>query len=522
MNAHRGALAVAIAAPLLALTLPAGAATHGTRGHGPSTSGHGRSPHSATVTGSNSFVTGVLPPPPAGSTTPYNQAAEPQIRADQVGNFYISSENGLAAGTDAWSSTTGGVSYTSLPQPNEVSTISGGTGLAPGGGDTDLATAPATNNAGKQNVYVASLTLGDVTVSASADGGHTWNTQALSATVPVDDREWIAAFGQSNYDLSYHAIATGDQIIVNEGTLLAGVPTSVATYDAISPSNPTIYAATLAGNEIGNIATDPTTGNVYQVFVGCPPTADAVITCSNLSTAYMAVGVPTGTLPDGLPTYTFTDYVIYNGPTSVGLDNNFPTVAVDNAGNVYAAWSNDSGVSVAYSTDHGQTWSSPQPVNTGAATTAIYPWLSAGAAGKVDLVYYGTPAAANYQTCATTSSTDPCQTEPWYVFFAQNTGVIGGSSWSQQQVTPSPVHYGGVCQGGVSCSANGNDNRDLYDDFGVAASPATGLASIAYSDDQYADNTGTANAGECAAAQTNSVYCDHTDFATQTSGTGIW
>jgi hypothetical protein len=107
------------------------------------------------------------------------------------------------------------------------------------------------------------------------------------------------------------------------------------------------------------------------------------------------------------------------------------------------------------------------------------------------------------------------------VFFSQNLNVLGHGSWTQAKVTP-VVHYGGVCQGGISCTSDGNDNRDLYDDFGVAASPATGLASITYSDDQYADNTGTANAAECTPAQNNTVSCDHTDFATQTSGTGIY
>src|SRR5258708_24648431 len=78
------------------------------------------------------------------------------------------------SGTDAWSSTNGGRAYTSLPQPNEGSSTSGGTtGLAPGGGDTDLATAPVKNAAGRHNVYVASLTLGSVTVSLSQDGGDT-------------------------------------------------------------------------------------------------------------------------------------------------------------------------------------------------------------------------------------------------------------------------------------------------------------------------------------------------------------
>src|SRR5207245_9256274 len=112
------------------------------------------------------------------------------------------------------------------------------------------------------------------------------------------------------------------------------------------------------------------------------------------------------------------------------------------------------------------------------------------------------------------------QNEPWSVLFAQNLNVLGGGSWAQAKATP-VVHYGGVCQGGISCTSNGNDNRDLYDDFGVAVSPVTGMASITYSDDQYADNAGTANSGECTLAQDNTSSCDHTDFATQTAGDGI-
>jgi hypothetical protein len=466
------------------------------------------------------FSHGVLPPPPSGSTTVSNQAAEPQIRSDKAGNFYISSENGLGAGTDAWSSVNGGGAYGSLPQPNEVSSASGGTtGLAPGGGDTDLATAPAPNGSGTYNLYVASLTLGSVTVSLSQDGGHTWANDVTSATVPGDDREWIAAAGASGFYLSYHAVSAGDEIVVNQGQVVAGQPTTAATYDAINPAQTDIYLGTVADNELGNIAVDPATGDVYQIFAGCPPSPTAVASCSALNTMYMAVGIPSTT--GGVTTLTFTDYVIHQAASSVGLDNNFPAVAVDAAGNVYAVWSDDQNVYLASSTDHGQHWSAPGRVNHGsAATTAIFPWVTAGAAGKVDVVFYGTPASGNFQTCGQTGTYN-CDNEPWSVFFSQNLGVLQGGSWTQVQATP-VVHKGGVCQGGVSCTSSGNDNRDLFDDFGVAASPVTGMASITYSDDQFADNTGTANAGECTAAQDNTSACDHTDFATQTSGQGIF
>src|SRR5436305_9494187 len=49
-----------------------------------------------------------------------------------------------------------------------------------GGGDTDLSTAPQANASGIHNVYVASLSLANVTVSTSQDGGKTWSKNVTS------------------------------------------------------------------------------------------------------------------------------------------------------------------------------------------------------------------------------------------------------------------------------------------------------------------------------------------------------
>src|SRR5882672_11318228 len=92
-----------------------------------------------------------------------NGAAEPMIRADAAGTFYVSSELGVGSGTLAWRSTDGGLHYTALTSPNQLSQAAGGVG--PGGGDTDLGTAPDANASGVHNLYVASLTLANVTVS---------------------------------------------------------------------------------------------------------------------------------------------------------------------------------------------------------------------------------------------------------------------------------------------------------------------------------------------------------------------
>ncbi len=108
---------------------------------------------------------GTLCPGSSGCT---NGAAEPMIRADATGTFYVSSELGVGSGTLAWRSTDGGLHYTALDSPNQISQALGG--LGPGGGDTDLGTAPEPNADGFDNLYVASLSLANVTVSTSQDG----------------------------------------------------------------------------------------------------------------------------------------------------------------------------------------------------------------------------------------------------------------------------------------------------------------------------------------------------------------
>src|SRR5260370_6978314 len=122
-----------------------------------------------------------------GSSACTNGAAEPAIRADNTGTFYVSSELGLSSGTLAWKSTDGGLHYTALESPNQLSQAGGGVG--PGGGHTDLSTAPQANPSGIHTDYDAILTLANVTVSTSQDGGKTWSKNGTSPTIPRHDRE---------------------------------------------------------------------------------------------------------------------------------------------------------------------------------------------------------------------------------------------------------------------------------------------------------------------------------------------
>jgi hypothetical protein len=407
-----------------------------------------------------------------------NGAAEPAIRADATGNFYVSSELGLSAGTLAWKSTDGGLHYTALQSPNQISQAFGG--LAPGGGDTDLGVAPQANASGINNVYVASLSLANVTVSTSQDGGKTWSKNVLSATIGGDDREWIAADQATKVCISYHDIVTFN-IDVN-CSFDAG-----ASFTQLGSAIDAAHAFLLQENSTGNLVIDPKSHVIYQVFSGIANATEAVLP-ANFHAVWIAISRDGG--------QTFTDYTVYVNPnTSVSYGHQFINATVDQAGTIYVVYNDNHNLFYSFSTNSGLTWTGPIQINQAPSATAIMPWSIACAPGQLNVVWYGTSffdgsAPDNYPASAA-----------WFVYFAQNRNAATvGSKFTQAAATPI-IHFGGVCGGGISCTGN----RDLFDDFGIAVSPTTGAASITYSDDQPG----------------NDGQDDHTAIATQTAGPKI-
>ncbi len=448
------------------------------------------------------------PPSPAGVVCPgdsrcWNGAAEPAIRATPDGQFYASSENGLGAGTLAWKSGDGGLHYSSLLSPNDVSVGGADTGeeagLEPGGGDTDVAVATARNAQGFYNVYVASLTAADVDVSTSRDGGATWALNPVAA-LPIDDREWAAATGAETVCVSY--LSAAGILLPEAGLHVQCSADGGTTFPQLADAYDTSDAGQgcRLASRAGNLAFDPSNGQRLYAVAVCGTTADA--TDPNPTGLHVVV---VGSSADG--GRTFTDSVVFANPDhTVSYDNQFPNISVDRAGNVYAVYSDDRDVFYSFSTDHGATWNGPFRISTGG--TNIFPWSTAGDAGKIDVVYYHSDFSGDPESAPSTAA--------WYVDFAQSlSATTAGSSFAHTQASP-VNHLGAVCQGGVGCTGN----RDLFDDFGVAASPVTGLASIVYSDDQY--RAGQPNGPNCTPGASNGGSCDHTAVATQTSGSGIF
>lgn len=456
------------------------------------------------------FSVGTSCPNSMGTCT--NTEAEPSIRADRAGNFYASSENifcvvdRLCGGTFAWKSTDGGSHFTTLPLPNSVS--AGQNGISPAGGDTDVAVAPQRNASGLFNIYVASLQsrppLAEIYVSTSKDSGATWSINPIGASIPVDDREWIAADGANKVCISYHAEPTTDDIVV-DCSYDAGL---TFTQHASAFDTADLFNAALQ-NQIGNLAIDPGNHVMYQVWSSIANAGELACTACTQHTVWIAASIDGGR--------TFTDHIVYNNPdVTVAYGHQFVNVAVDRAGNVYVIYNDNHNLFYSFSTNFGQTWSGPYQINKSPSNTAIFPWASAGSSGALDVVWYGT----SFYDGVTIPDNYP-MSAAWYVYFAQNLrATTPGTSFTTVQAS-GIVHYGGVCESGVTCTGN----RDLLDDFGVAASPTTGLAAIIYTSDQYlntaAEPAQSMGSGACIQSQSNNVDCSHTDIAVQTGGSGV-
>ena len=378
-----------------------------------------------------------------------NDAGEPAIHVSKDNLVALGSERGLGGGSEFWGGTqVGGTTAASAcqltydGQPNAVS------GFGASGGDVDVALAPVKDPAaGTYRIYVASLNLASVNVATSTDNGKTFSQVPVVEGLPGDDREWIAANGTSTALLTYHDITTDNIDVLRSDD---GGATFVQTSRVIPDSD---YKSGF--NELGNVVIDhnntagaaPGQFWAYQSFV-----APSDPNGNTLNEAFLGVSNDGGTTWTDKPIPCTTQF------GSNGLDHNFPNVSVAPNGTLFYTVSNDNGVYVAMSTDHGDSWTCSGAVST--SSRAIFPWIVATSAGE-DLVYYGATGSGSSQV--------------WSVYFAQNLAQ-SVTGWSTTKVVD--VHQGAVCEGGINCTSG----RQLFDDFGVDTDQS-GWAHIAYSHD---------------------------------------
>src|SRR5712671_222812 len=454
---------------------------------------------------------------PAGA----GQAVEPSMTVDSQGNIYVESIRGVPGGLDLWrwyKTADGGPNADgTLPFKYEgqpdcgmfVTPFCSSSGFAPGGGDGDVAVnAPDPSNANIPNLAVVSLSAAEITGSKSTNRADTFSTpNPATAGVPFDDRMWLDGLNDASHVyMEYHDFGTTSQIFVQRSadggenyTDATGTVVDVATEPNVGP--PT-------GNIAGQIKVDKTScsshGNLYQIFVGPDNPVDNTHNSSTfMNAAY--VGVATN-VSVANPTLSFTDYKIFSCgagstcPSTAGLGNLFPGLAVDNFGYVYATWSDNTDVYYSFSSNHGTRWSPAIKVtqNTSqAGKSNVYPWIAADANGHVAIAWYGADQAGN-------SNTLPTSTQ-WNVFVSESVnGHAISPVFVMSQATDHSNHAGQISTGGLL----GSSDRSLADFFQIAMDP-THLVNVAYADNhagpavtyftrQKTATAGISSRGKCA------------------------
>ena len=122
----------------------------------------------------------------------------------------------------------------------------------------------------------------------------------------------------------------------------------------------------------------------------------------------------------------------------------------------------------------------------------VYPWITAGAPGKVDVAWYS--AAPSYTGDPNKA---PAGTQ-WNVAFAQSVNATSGAAaFTAPETAATGIKSGAICTQGTNCSAD----RELGD-FMSIGHDAAGNALIAFAS---VPSSGTSDV----------------EFTKQTSGTGI-
>jgi hypothetical protein len=386
-----------------------------------------------------------------------------------------------------------------------------GTATGQGGGDSHQVVGALSHK-----VYFVDLALDHITMNVSTDLGETWTTDDVfgAGLNLLDDRQWVEAdeaypgTTASGGNVYISAINLADAAFptlmaarstngAGPGSFLAS-PCNPATFSvrgtpATPPTEPASDAAMtpcpdpedpylwVAGPIVADktVRTGNTTHAVYVPFVRRLSNGGLGLDCPCAWQLYIAKSVDGGT--------NWTRLKVDDLPNTVDPANIFVQMTIDRAGNLYYTWSQAQNVTedeegeqdiyYTFSTNGGTTWAPPINLTPEANDSAVFPWMVAGDAGRVDLVFYKSNNGENSNIAPPTTV--------WNVYFAQSTNALNtGSNFKTVQVSTEPNHIGGLCTEGLNCSGD----RDLLD-FLTVDVDHLGAAVIAFTDDHQRRNS---------------------------------
>jgi hypothetical protein len=363
-----------------------------------------------------------------------------------------------------WTSPDGGVNwyrdrYLGSPCPTSPA-------INTGFSDPDL-----TQDAGGR-VYNTGIDLVNDALFSSVDGGKTWDRG--TADCHDGDRPWLAG-------------GKADQVWMGTDTLEG------------DGSGHQVFTSTDGGNTC-SLTGIPDTGSLPDggSFTGFgklyyDKLNGSIVEPALFDHADGSFGVGISVLPAGGSAFTPHEAV-----RGTSMYAHWPAIAIDAAGAVYLVWDTNerqagtsggcdgaqtpapNSIMMVSTPDLGKTWSAPTTV-AHPGTRVLWPWVAAGDAGKVSVIWYQTEPPDGMPDL-------DCQTGHIH---AMEATILGASSKKPQKWTVDaagrPVHIGWVCQGGTTCVVTGQDRR--LGDYFTNALDRRGCVLIATGDTRLVDPT---------------------------------
>lgn len=426
--------------------------------------------------------------------------------------IYVSNPLGVGfpGYSEFYKSSDGGTSFR-IPAHNPFSLEPIGT-EASGGGDSHLAIGQSTHS-----VFFVDLSGACVTMNISRDLGETFTSNKLGCEANpgvIDDRPWVATDETGGLQNVYMNVNN------DTGCLVTSVPgcaiVFVKSTDDGGADTPADFAASPCN--------DATMWDFTPGSTACPDPTDPnfliagpiAVDTSSSSPHWHSLYIPFERLVgsnvqlwvaisrDQGDTWTQQEVADLGPHDAVNI---FPELTIDQAGNVYYTWSQTQRLNTSTPADEGETdvyytystgggttgtWATPIDLTKETGDSAVFPWMVAGSPGKVDLVYYKANTGLNPNIAFYDSQGQSCSgsgpdcfpnTTQWNTYFAQSQNALNpGPDFRSVQISPHPIHQGGVCTAGIACQSTQQQNRDLLDFLTIDVNHF-GAANVTWADD---------------------------------------
>ena len=336
-------------------------------------------------------------------------------------------------------------------------------------------------------LYNTGIDLANDAVFASIDGGKTWNIG--NNNCHSGDRPWLAGgpagtvflatdtnadapSNPSQLNAGFNFGGSGHEIFMGTVSQSNGVGVINCVGEGDGSADPTAGVASQGVPDYGTSSQNSTvsytaSGKLYYDHNNLKDGYNgAIIDPAVFSDGGVGISVlqnATGAFASG-GTGTFIQHEI-PGYAS-GVFAHWPAIQLDSQDNVYLTWdtaTTDSSGNLVNAIDLAvfnlktQSWGSPITI-TNPNTSVLWPWVVVGNPGNAAVVWYQYAAPTNPDSGSGNVS----------LFESSVFGALGTNPTVEPPVDAVgfPIHNGGICQGGTTCVATGQDRRlgDFFTD----------------------------------------------------------